>query len=294
MGNNKNDKIKIIKNENDNDCDNEFINQQNYNEYNCIENDESQYCESKDEEEAIGRVLSGDFLDSVGGEVFVFDNIPEKEVKNLEKDINRIKKRKALEADQGFLFEPKCHCCNLAVDDPEIHHVWLQNRQKVGPVQRYIIEKYGKKIKYESIDKHMKEHFIPIYDEVSYQRRENLLNIKRWIKEREDTIYPNRLQAFEEMLIQKIENVFIRSQNQPIELEMMALKSLTSAGAVLVKIQEHKLAILGQNKSPEEMQKTMTEFVKGLLYKVLEKAPDEKTKKEWAAMFQKILANGNL
>ena len=246
-----------------------------------------------DEEEPLSGALGGDFVDSIEGESFVFGTVPDREIKNLEKDIQKLKQKKALEAEHGFHYEAKCKCCNIAVDDVNIHKIWLKSGQKTGSVQTYIVEKYGKKIKYDSIKRHMMEHFLPVYDEISYKRKENLLSIRRWIKEREDEIYPNKLQTFEEMIMQKMENVFIRSQNQSLEAELITLKTMASAGSVLLKIQEHKLQMLGSNKTPEEMQRLMTEYVKGLLSKILEKAPDEKTRKEWAVQFQKELSNGS-
>jgi hypothetical protein len=253
------------------------------------------YNEENEDIEIITGSLGQGFLDSEEANLFDFEecNVSEIQERSLEKDIVKIKKTKAIAQENGFNFEPRCRCCNLALEDPEIHNIWLSSKQKATQVQKYIKEKHNIQLHFDSISKHMKEHFMPVYDEFSYQRRENLLNLKKFSKERQEAIYLNKIDSAEEMIMQKIENIYIRSnRDQPLEVEMMALKTITAAAAALVKIQEHKLNIIGQNKSPEEMQKIMQEYVKGLLYKVLEKAPDEDTKKAWTIMFQNLMKGG--
>lgn len=241
-------------------------------------------------------VLSEDFIDSVESEFFVVDTIPEKDIKSLEKEVQKLKKKKIVNDENGFNYESKCRCCNLALEDPDIHKLYLVSNQKPGTVKKYIEEKYNETIKWDSIKRHMDQHFLPVYDAVSYKRKENLLNIKKWIKEREDAALPSRLDAMEEMLYQKYENIFIKSCDQGIPLQEDAFigKNLASIANTLMKIQEFKWTMLGSNKTPEEMQKIYTEAVKGLIQRVINKIPDENQKKEIMFLIQKEFNSGGL
>lgn len=241
-------------------------------------------------------ILSEDFIDSIESEFFVVEKIPEKDIKNLEKDVEKLKKKKAISDENGFKYESKCRCCNLALEDPEIHKVYLASDQKPGTVRKYIEEKYNENIKWDSIKRHMEQHFLPVYEPLSYKRKENLLSIKKWIKEREDAALPNRLDAMEEMLYQKYENIFIKSCDQGIPLDQDAFigKNLASIANTLMKIQEFKWTMLGSNKTPEEMQKIYTEAVKGLIQRVISKIPDENQKKEIMFLIQKEFNSGGL
>jgi flagellar biosynthesis/type III secretory pathway protein FliH len=52
------------------------------------------------------------------------------------------------------------------------------------------------------------------------------------------------------------------------------------------------MQMMGINKSPEEMQKTMTEMVKSLLQKTLDKFPEDDKKRLMAAIQQQMSGGG--
>lgn len=275
--NKKNDKIEIIHHE---PIDDDF----------AAMGDGEDEIEEQDGDD-IADALGALFADSIEAESLCIDDVSEKDMKNLEKDVQKLRKKKALEAEHGFHYEPKCYCCNLAIDDPDIHKIYLLSKQRPGAVQKYISEKYGKKVKWESVDTHMKDHFLPVYDEISYKRRDHLLNVKRWIKEREDSIYPSKLAVLEEIMMQKAENIAIRSSGQPVEIEIMASKVIPSLASAIVKIQDFRLQMVGSNKSPEEMNKITQEAFKGLVQKALENLP-EQDRLRLASLIQKQISGG--
>jgi len=202
-----------------------------------------------------------------------------REIESLEREIDTIRTKKAEEGEHGFSFRSNCRVCQLAIDDPQIHKIYLMTRYSPTEVKKYIFEKYGKEIRWDQVKNHMDQHFMPIYREVDYKRKEKLTELREAIREREKSTLPNRLMELEEILMQKAEELVVYSNPKNIDQNLAISKVLKNLSDAVVKIQDFKLKMLGMDQSSEESKQTLNKIFQKKLEMVLSKlSPEDQIK----------------
>lgn len=202
-----------------------------------------------------------------------------REIESLEKEIDTIRTKKAEEGEHGFSFRSNCRVCQFAIDDPQIHKLYLMTKYSPTEVKKYIFEKYAQEIRWDQVKNHMDQHFMPVYREVDYKRKEKLTALREAIREREKSTLPNRLMELEEILMQKAEELVVYSSPKNVDQNMAVSKVLKNLSDAVVKIQDFKLKMLGMDQSSEESKQTLNKIFQKKLEMVLSKlSPEDQIK----------------
>lgn len=202
-----------------------------------------------------------------------------KELDSLEKEVERIREKQAKNKEYGFIYKKKCRVCNIAYEDPNIHKIFLMSRHKYSSISQYVQQKYGITVRVEQVANHIKKHFLPIYKENSYKRKEIQQLTRESIREREGGSVPDRLVELEEIMMMSVEEISAYKNPKNVDQNINALKTITAAASTIVKIQEYRLKLLGLNLTPEEAKHQMNALIRKKFEKVLmQLSPDDQDK----------------
>ena len=232
-----------------------------------------------EEVEIIKEIVSDELLpvDEIATELDPDPNrISDEEVKAIETQLDKVKKKQAENGEYGFLFRPNCKTCQFAFDDPHIHEIYLMTNESPTPVINYIREKYGKELQWGQVDNHMKEHFMPKYKEVDVKRKQFLNGIRQRIREKEAKKPGNRIAELHEILFSKIEELCIFTDIKNDKMNRENAKVVSQLSMTIKALYELEFKVLGLNESPEEQKKRIQNMFQAQLDTMIERIPADK------------------
>lgn len=204
------------------------------------------------------------------------------EIKDAETMVALITKRQTDNDICGFVYKSKCRCCNYALNDPEIHSVYLIHDFSIQPVVDYINEKYGDTppIVWEQVKNHMTNHFLPKYKEVEFKRKKFITDIRKRLrdKEKEKGKSYTRIAELHEILYSKIEELCIYSDIKNDKQNRENARVIAQLTVAIKSLYELEYKMMGMDEDPEEYKARIQNMLKLQLNAILQRMPEEKQK----------------
>ena len=205
------------------------------------------------------------------------NKVSEKEIVRVETELDNVRKKQAENSTFGFIYRSNCRTCEYALNDPDIHQLYLDHNFSIQPVVDFINEKYvpDVTIKWDQVKSHMENHFMPKYKEADVKRKEfyKMLNQRLRDKEKKSVA---RLDELTEIMYMKVEELFIYTDAKDVRSNRETAKVISQLALAMKGVYELQLKMLMGDDDPEEQKKKITNLMKAKFASILQSMPQEK------------------
>lgn len=192
------------------------------------------------------------------------------------------------ERDLDFRFKPGCATCALAIDDPQIHEIFRQEKNSKA-VERYIHEEYGDRQKppsYKSITTHINKHFLP----EEKKRTADLIKGRARIdqKSREIAEWNRNHEVSYVRAAAHVHLDNLASVDKKSKLYLESVKAFNVTAKTIKDLMEFELKLLGVDGSttPEEQEKRLKGWLTNLIGTMKDEDPE--SAKKLLSLLQKV------